>query len=146
MSRYHAYLNAHSVPRIIDACKKINLPYILDLNSSDCPSAGCGRIDFTIDQRSHRNSTFHAFLPGKLVRQRRNLHICTNTLVERLMIDQNQAGGLHIVRGVQLVSLVSKKQKRVNVVQEAILSAGPFGNPQILMLRYDASTKYILWF
>ncbi|PSR76311.1 hypothetical protein PHLCEN_2v8543 [Hermanssonia centrifuga] len=112
--------------------EKLGLPYIPDINSPTHPPFGCGRVFFTIDKNSHRSSTFHAFLPASLALKRKsNLHICTDTLVERLVLE-SLPDGTSVVRGVQMIS--GGGRKTVKVEQEVIMSAGPLANPQILML------------
>ena len=123
--------------RAIQAAKSIGLPYIPDLNSPTHPPFGCGRLHFTIDENSHRHSAYHAFLPKVLALARRDhLHICTNTIVERLETERTAQGEL-IVTGVTLGPREEGKRGRrsVRAKREVILSAGPFGTPQILMVR-----------
>ncbi|KAI1787504.1 alcohol oxidase [Ganoderma leucocontextum] len=121
----------------IEAAKSIGLPYIPDLNSPDHPPFGCARLHFTIDENSHRHSSYHAFLPKDtaLARQE-HLHICTNTIVERLETERTAKGDL-VVTGVALGQREEGKGSRrsVRARKEVILSAGPFGSPQILMSR-----------
>ncbi|KAF9467112.1 alcohol oxidase [Collybia nuda] len=114
--------------KTITACENLGLPYIDDINSPSHPPFGCGRLHFTRDSNAYRNSTFHAFLPKKLVIQRKkNLHICTGSIVEKLEIDARRN-----VRGVHLAS--GRVTKLVRAAGEVVLSAGPFASPQILML------------
>ncbi|PCH36941.1 GMC oxidoreductase [Wolfiporia cocos MD-104 SS10] len=121
----------------ITAAEDLDLPYIDDLNSPTHPPFGCGRLHFTIDERAKRNSTYHAFLPEALARQRaQNLHICTNTLVEKIDIERLEGNGL-VARGVTLLSSGDKNPERryhIRARREIVLSAGPFGSPQTLML------------
>ncbi len=130
--------------RTLRGVEKLGLPYIPDINSPTHPPFGCGRVFFTIDKNSHRSSTFHAFLPASLALKRKsNLHICTDTLVERLVLE-SLPDGTSVVRGVQMIS--GGGRKTVKVEQEVIMSAGPLANPQILMLRYMAwKTTMISW-
>ncbi|KAI0321514.1 alcohol oxidase [Amylostereum chailletii] len=116
-----------------EACRAVGLPYIGDLNSPDHPSYGCGRIHLTRDDHARRHSTFHAFIPKSLALERRGrLHICTNSTVSRLEID-NETSGRHVVRGVVITS-ANGTTKTVRAAKEVVLSAGPFGSPRVLML------------
>ena len=124
--------------RAVTASEALGLPYIPDINSPAHPPFGCGRLYFTIDENSKRNSAYHAFLPSALVRARRaNLHICTNALVEKVDIERLPDGRV-VARGVVLLSQTGpnpEKRRHVRATREIVLSAGPFGSPHILMLR-----------
>lgn len=123
--------------RAVKAAKSIGLPYIPDVNSPTHPPFGCARLHFTIDENAHRHSAFHAFLPKDVALARKeHLHICTNTIVERLETERNAAGEL-VVTGVVLGPSGSEggRSRSVRVKREVVLSAGPFGSPHILMLR-----------
>ena len=128
-----------SGPRAVAASEALGLPYIPDINSPSSPPFGCGRLYFTIDENSKRSSAYHAFLPSALVRARQaNLHICTNALVEKVDIER-LPDGRALARGVTLLSQSGpnpEKRRHVRATREIILSAGPFGSPHILMLRY----------
>jgi choline dehydrogenase len=121
-------LSLTTAARTIAACENIGLPYIDDINSPAHPPFGCGRLHFTRDNNAHRNSTYHAFLPKELALRRKNLHICTGTIVEKLDVDSRRN-----VRGVYLSD--GRSTRVVRAVKEVVLSAGPFASPQILMLR-----------
>ncbi|EJF56945.1 alcohol oxidase [Dichomitus squalens LYAD-421 SS1] len=120
----------------VQAAQAIGLPYIPDLNSPTHPPFGCGRLHFTIDEKSQRHSSYHAFLPKDVALARReHLHICTNTIVERLETERTALGEL-IVTGIALGPREEGKggRRSVRAKKEVILSAGPFGSPQILMV------------
>jgi choline dehydrogenase-like flavoprotein len=122
-------------PRTIDSCKDIGLPFVDDINSPKQPSIGCGSLHFTRDQNQYRHSTYHAFLPKDLALSRQqNLHIATNTVVEKLQIEKNSNDGKLVARGIDLVSRSGKEKKSVGAKKEIILCAGVFGSPHILML------------
>jgi len=87
----------------------------------------------TLDGAGRRCSTYHAFLPKRLVRQRNNLTICLGANVQKILFS-NAADNL-TATGV----LVEGKDKKPFVVQakhEIILSAGPIVTPQLLLLRF----------
>ncbi|KZT06854.1 GMC oxidoreductase [Laetiporus sulphureus 93-53] len=58
---------------IMEAVKSLDIPYIDDLNSPSHPSHGCAKMHYTIDGSRRHSSTLSAFLPQKLVNERRNL-------------------------------------------------------------------------
>ncbi|KAH0582283.1 hypothetical protein H2248_011921 [Termitomyces sp. 'cryptogamus'] len=72
----------------VDACTSLGLPYSLHMNAPETSMNVCGKLDFTIDLSSHRNSTFHAFLPQKVASERKSqLHLCTRAAVTALDVD-----------------------------------------------------------
>lgn len=113
----------------------MGLPYIDDANSPEHPPLGCSLLHFTRDKNEHRHSTYHAFLPKELAIERQsNLHIATNTIVERLQVER-LLNGRCIARGVDLLSSRQSKRTSVRAGREIILCAGPFGSPHVLLLR-----------
>ena len=126
--------------RAVEAAKSLGLPYIPDVNSPSHPPFGCARLHFTIDSKDHRHSAYHAFLPKDLALARRErLHVCTGTIVERLQTERAEGeGGELRVTGVVLgptVEGATVRRRSVRARKEVVLCAGPFGSPQILMLR-----------
>lgn len=120
--------------RTIDACRDLGLPYIPDINAPEHPPFGIGRLHFTRDNNSHRNSTYHAFLPKELALARQDrLHICTNALVTKIDFDFVLGGAK--VTGVQVFDSLTGLAKRIRASREVIVCAGPLVSPQILMLR-----------
>ncbi|KZT63596.1 GMC oxidoreductase [Daedalea quercina L-15889] len=131
--------------KAVAASEAIGLPFIPDINSPSHPPFGCGRLYFTIDEKSRRNSSYHAFLPASLARARRaNLHICTNALVEKVDVER-LPNGRCIARGVTLLSQAGPNPERRRHVRarEIVLSAGPFGSPQILMLSGIGPSEHL---
>ena len=119
----------------VEACEAIGLPFIPDLNAPQHPPFGCGKLHFTISPRGTRNSAYDAFVPKDLAIARRHvLHVCTNTTVAKLETTRD-GDGLVKVTGVHLLG--KKGETRlVRVKKEVVLSAGPFGSPRVLMLRF----------
>lgn len=127
------------------AAQDIGLPYIDDINSPTHPPFGCAGLHFTIDEHARRHSTYHAFLPTSLVRQRVNLHVCTNALVERIDIERQEDGHC-VARGVVLLPVKGgslEKRMYVQAVREIVLSAGPFGSPHVLMLSGIGPSEHL---
>ncbi|KAH0584703.1 hypothetical protein H2248_010230 [Termitomyces sp. 'cryptogamus'] len=118
-----------------EACVSLGLPYIHDINKPQTPFNVCGKLDCTIDLHGHRNSTFHAFLPPKLVSERKShLHICTGAAVTALDIEEN-ADCSHI-KGVSFREATGQNAKiyYARARCEVILCAGAIATPQILLL------------
>lgn len=114
----------------------MGLPHVDDINSSSSPVIGVAKCQYTMDQNSHRNSSYTAFLPEDLVKSRRtHLTICTDTAATKLHIKPG-SDGVPKVEGVHL-RCASKKTIYAYVAakREVILCAGPLANPQILQLR-----------
>ncbi|EIW52847.1 alcohol oxidase [Trametes versicolor FP-101664 SS1] len=138
-NRTHADFYFRGFGEAVRAAESIGLPYIPDVNSSTHPPFGCARLHFTIDENAHRHSTYHAFLPKDLALWRASvgrLHVCTGTIVERLVTERMEGGEL-MVTGVVLGPTYEGKgvkTRTIKVRREVVLSAGPFGSPQILML------------
>ena len=82
-----------------------------------------------------RCSTYHAFLPKKLVRERRNLTICLGAQAQRILFS-NSVGTLRAT-GI----LIESKGKlfTVEARHEIILCGGAIVTPQILLLRCYSS-------
>ncbi|THH13247.1 hypothetical protein EW146_g6943 [Bondarzewia mesenterica] len=125
----------------VEACRDVGLPFVSDLNSPDHPAFGCGQLHFTRDPQAHRNSTYHAFLPKRLAIERQgNLHICTNTLVEKLEFEV-LPDGRQVARAVSLAD--DHGRKTVRAAKEIILCAGPLASPRILMLSGIGPSEHL---
>ncbi|GJJ10629.1 hypothetical protein Clacol_004856 [Clathrus columnatus] len=122
---------------VTQATSALGLPYVEDLNSPLEPPHGCTKIHYNIDSKGRRSSTFSAFLPPKLVRERQSrLHICTGTVVLRIGIIGETAANLS-AEGVWIQKKDQSSLNKPRFIQakrEVIVAAGPIGSPQILML------------
>jgi choline dehydrogenase len=104
-----------------DAAVKYGLPRVADFNKGD--NFGVGYFDVNQND-GFRQNTYHAFLPHK----RANLHVMSETLVEKLLLDD--AGGECYGVRVQ-----GKKKGNVDDIlasKEVILTAGAVGSVQVL--------------
>ena len=86
-----------------------------------------------LDKYGRRCSTYHAFLPKPLVRQRKNLTICLRANVQRILFsdtaDPLTVTGL-LVEGDKGELFV------VRAKSEIILCTGAIVTPQLLLLRF----------
>ena len=86
-----------------------------------------------LNAAGRRSSTYHAFLPKTLVRQRENLTICLGAHVQQIQFSHDnsmRATGL-------LVEGDNHKFYTVRANHEIILCAGAIVTPQLLLLRYS---------
>ena len=94
-----------------------------------------------LDNYGRRCSTYHAFLPKPLVRQRKNLTICLRANVQRILFsdtaDPLTATGL-LVEGDKGELFV------VRAKREIILCAGAIVTPQLLLLRFSIASFYLM--
>ncbi len=105
----------------VAACIEKGVPQTADYNGAQ--QEGVGHFQFTI-KNAKRHSTASAFLKPAL--NRKNLTIFTQTHVKKVIIENDRATGVEILRG--------GKSEKILVKKEVLLSAGAFGSPQILML------------
>jgi choline dehydrogenase len=105
----------------VAACVEKGMPANFDFNGAE--QEGAGLFQFTIKD-GKRHSTAQAFL--KPILNRKNLQIVTQAHVNRIVIENDKAVGVEIVKNGSTDILKVKK--------EILLSAGSFGSPQILML------------
>ncbi|GJJ10620.1 hypothetical protein Clacol_004847 [Clathrus columnatus] len=123
--------------QIVQATSALGLPYVEDSNSPLEPPHGCTKLHYNIDSKGRRSSTFSAFLPPELVRERQSrLHICTRTVVLRIGIIGETAASLS-AEGVWIQKKDQSSLNKPRFIQakrEVILATGPIGSPQILML------------
>lgn len=114
----------------------MGIPYVEDLNSPLHPSHVCAKMHFTIDSHGYRSSTYSAFLPQSLARERKDyLHVCARTVACKIEVETSPSGQ-RIATGVYVQSANGRSSRRfVRVRKEVILASGPISSPQLLMLR-----------
>ena len=105
----------------IQACLEKGISQTADYNGAE--QEGVGHFQFTIKD-GKRHSTASAFLKPAL--NRKNLTIFTQTHVKKVLVQNDKAFGVEILRG--------GKTEKILVKREVLLSAGAFGSAQILML------------
>lgn len=117
---------------IAEAEKSINLTMINDFNIKE-PYVGYGNFDSTT-RDGRRCSTLKAFLLP--VSNRTNLYVAKNTMVTRIIFENNTAKGVEFLTP-------AKEHKSVMCTKEVILSAGPIKSPQILMASGIGPAKHL---
>lgn len=105
--------------RFIDSCGKIGLPSRED--GCDGEVLGAYPTVASIDG-GLRSSTYRDYL--KPARNRPNLHIVTEALADRILLEGKKAVGVRY--------LVGSETREAKARREIILSAGAFGSPTIL--------------
>lgn len=108
---------------IAEAEKSIHLIKVNDLNRKE-PVVGYGNFDSTTRNGS-RCSTLKAFLiPAS---NRPNLYVAKNTIVTRILIENDVAVGVNF-------KCSSEEIQSVFCTKEVVICAGPIKSPQLLML------------
>jgi choline dehydrogenase len=105
----------------VAGCVEQGIPETKDYNGAE--QLGASPFQFTIKD-GKRHSTAQAFL--KPVLNRKNLTVVTGAHVKRIVIENNRAKGVEILK--------SGSVETFDAQREVLLSAGSFGSPQILML------------
>lgn len=105
----------------VSGCIENNIPENRDCNGAE--QSGAGFFQFTI-KGGKRHSTAQAFLVPAL--HRRNLKVMTNTLVQRILIENDKVVGVEVKTNTGFQTIKADK--------EIILCGGAFASPQILML------------
>lgn len=105
----------------VEAASQLQLPVTDDFNGAEQPGFGL----YQVTQRDgERCTASHAYVEP--LRGKPNLDIRTNTMVQRLIIENGRVTGVAIQRG--------GNNEIVRARYGVVLSAGAFNSPQILML------------
>lgn len=111
------------ISAMMDAGTQIGLPVLDDINTPD--TIGIGYTQVTVDRRGRRASSYRAFL--KPAMKRPNLSVLTDTLVERILIEGDEARGV-------LVRRIDGSKATYAVRRSVIVSAGVLQSPKLLQL------------
>jgi choline dehydrogenase len=103
---------------VVDGAEASGIPVLDDFND---PSDGVGLVPLNV-QRSARWSTAFAYLDP--ARERKNLTVLDQVLVDHVVVDGASATGAVVIRKGRRIELAAKV---------VIVSAGAFGSPSILM-------------
>ncbi|MDX1453904.1 MAG: choline dehydrogenase [Gammaproteobacteria bacterium] len=122
-------LHSHELSHaFIKAATEHGLPANGDFNGREQFGAGL----YQVTQRNGRRcSTASGFL--KPARDRRNLSVVTNALVERVLITKGRASGVRFRLGNQLID--------VHAAREVAICGGAINSPQLLMLSGIGSAR-----
>lgn len=114
----------------LNACYEAGIPFNNDFNGPT--QLGAGYYQLTID-KGRRSSSAVAYLRPAL--RRKNLHVSTNALVTKLLINNNRVYGVEILKnGLRSNSCAHK---------EVLLCAGAINTPQILQLSGIGDEKLL---
>ena len=118
-----------------DCAKAMGFIAVPDCNAPDAPPEGVTTLSLTLSRQRERVSSFEAFLPKKIALERRNLTICTNALVSRIVFTEEK--GLPRTEKILFKSSDQKSDNiySVKINKEVIVCSGAVGSPQVLMLR-----------
>ncbi|GLB39319.1 putative (gmc) oxidoreductase [Lyophyllum shimeji] len=125
----------------IQCAPRQGIPFIPKANDPISPVVACTHLDATIDSNGHRSATSDAFLPRKVVQARKNLHICTDTVVSALDIQHLNAVGVFLEHEG---TAASQSRFHVTAEREVILCAGAISSPQILLLSGIGPADHLL--
>lgn len=132
-------LCAHHSFSSADVSEALGFPHNPDMNDPDNCPIGWSRMPVTREASGYRLSTARAFLsPDVLATRHANLHVCPNTIVERLVLEKegNDLVARSVIIGPTDVKGGDRITKQVRVRGEVVLCAGAFGSPQTLLLRF----------
>lgn len=105
----------------IASCAAAGLPHNSDFNGAT--QDGAGTYQLTV-KGGRRNSAARAFLRPAM--RRKNVQVMTNTMVTRVLIDNNRATGVEVIRDGQRQTLCARA--------EVVLAGGAINSPQLLQL------------
>lgn len=103
------------------AAEQLGLDKVKDFNSKKREGLGFYQVT---QENGQRCSSAKAYLTK--AKDRSNLTIITNALVQKVLIEGGEATGVALVQGGKVIELHARK--------EVILSAGAINSPQLLML------------
>ena len=70
--------------RAAEAARKIGFYQTTDMNTPVDPSSGVNKLQYTLDARGRRHSSFRAFLLPDVVIHRPNLHVCCSVIATKV--------------------------------------------------------------
>lgn len=116
------------------ACTEIGLQYVDSANDPAAPSACCTRLEVTLDENGLRQSSFDAFLPPALAKERvKNLTICPGVIVTSVAFSRAE-GSLRATGVTVEAEKPGGRKVSVSARREVILCAGAIGTPHLLLL------------
>lgn len=112
----------------LDACNSLQIPKNDDFNGES--QEGSGYYDVT-HKEGVRWSTAKAYLETAM--DRPNLHVMTEVLAEKILIEDGRATGVRLRRKKETIELIATR--------EVLVSCGAFGSPQLLLLSGIGAAK-----
>lgn len=113
------------VTKFVEACQEVGMHICPDINSGN--PVGVGLAQFNV-RDGVRYYAANAYLDEDFRAEHKNLHIQTNTVVKRLLLQDNKAVGV-VVREAG-----SDTDTEIFCLKDIILCAGTFATPQLLLL------------
>jgi choline dehydrogenase len=104
----------------VEACKEYGLRHVEDYCAGDIDGTF---VNFVTQRKGQRSSAARAFLEGAL--KRPNLKVLTEALVDKVLIENGRATGVHYRQGGE--------ERTVRARREVSVSAGTIQSPAILM-------------
>ena len=118
--------------RFASALRRLGVPSIESYTDPERPSCFGIYPRFNINSAGRRHTAYHAFLPKPLVRERKNLTVCLNATVQRILFSD-------ITKKLKATGVLVENEKGhrfiVRAKHEIILCAGAIVTPQLLLLR-----------
>src|SRR5579871_2246591 len=71
--------------RFASALGRLGVPSVESYTDPERPSCFGIYPRFNIDSAGRRHTAYHAFLPKRMVRERNNLTVCLNAMVQRIL-------------------------------------------------------------
>lgn len=95
------------------------------------------KLQYTLDARGRRHSSFRAFLPADLVARRPNLHVCCGIIAAKIECSEGDGErGVVSAEAVQLQRVDGEGATRtITARREIVLGCGALRTPQLLLLR-----------
>ncbi|XP_059159190.1 alcohol dehydrogenase [acceptor]-like [Physella acuta] len=106
---------------LIEAAKSTGFPFNPDYNGDTMEGISYSQLN---TKNSERWTTSQAYIHSDSSRS--NLHVSTHSHVQKVIIENNKATGIEVIK--------QGRKYIVHATKEIILSAGSVGSPQILML------------
>ena len=103
------------------AAQRFGVPWLEDINTPNVE--GIGRSQYTVDRRGKRASAYEAFV-APIRAKRSNLTIATNTIVKRVVVENNRAVAVEVE--------THGEARTFTAAREIIVSAGVYNSPAIL--------------
>ncbi|XP_059159186.1 alcohol dehydrogenase [acceptor]-like isoform X1 [Physella acuta] len=116
--------------KLVEAANSVGYPTNQDFNGKTMEGISYVQIN---TKNSERWSTSDAYIHSDSTRP--NLHVSVQSHVQKIIIENNKATGVDVIK--------NGRKFRVHAKKEVIVSAGSVGSPQILMLSGIGPKKHL---